>query len=250
MTDDIWPVHEAMLAHLEIASAGSVLDIGCGRGEHLQRLAGGASDRARLVGIDASGPSVEAARTAARDDARCEFLVHDVTRGLPFEDFTFDRVLSVNMLEAIPDKRALLHEVHRVLKPNGLVVVAHFDWDSQLYDGLDKSLVRRIVSAFADWQQAWMADSDGWMGRRLWRTIQDTGLFTGRVDARVHVSTTYAEGCYGWERARDFGSMVKRGLIDAAQYDAFRTTLEQFAATGQYCYAITLFGYVGRPVGA
>jgi hypothetical protein len=44
------------------------------------------------------------------------------------------------------------------------VVFAHFGWDTQVFDGEDKELVRKIVHCFGDWQQAWMNDSDAWMG--------------------------------------------------------------------------------------
>lgn len=202
----------------------------------------------RLVGIDSSEESVEAARAATERDPRFKFVRHDVTAGLPFESEAFDRILCVNVLEAIADKSALLQEVHRVLSPEGRLVVSHFDWDSQLYDGVDKAAVRKVVHAFADWQQKWMADVDAWMGRRLWRTFQQTGLFQGRVEAYTHTSTRFAPGHYGWERSRDFGSMVKRGMITAEEYESFYRALQGFAALDQYFYAITMFSYVGRKV--
>lgn len=248
MTEDIRAVHEHVLSLLDASGASAILDLGCGRGEHLQMLAEHASEETRLVGIDASRKSIDAARAATEGDPRFRFVVHDLTEGIPFGDGEFDRVLSVNVLEAIPEKGALLREVHRVLSPGGWLVFAHFDWDSQFYDGRDKRVVRKAVHAFADWKQKWMADADGWMGRRLWRTFQKTGLFDGRVDARVHTSTKFEPGRYGWERSRDFGSLVRRGMITAAEYQSFYGALEDLAARDQYFYAITMFSYVGTKV--
>ena len=249
VTEDIRAVHDHVLTLLDASRAGTVLDLGCGRGEHLQMLAQQVPESARLVGIDASEKSIEIARAATRDDPRFTFVVHDLTQGLPFEEAAFDRVLSVNVLEAIRDKAELLREVHRVLNSEGRLVFSHFDWDSHLYDGVDKAVVRKAVHAFADWKQSWMADADAWMGRRLWRTFQQTGLFEGRVDAFVHMSTRFEPGRYGWERSRDIGSLVKRGVITVEEYQSFLGTLEELAAEDQYFFAITMFSYVGAKTG-
>jgi SAM-dependent methyltransferase len=204
------------------------------------------SEDSRLVGIDSSEKAIESAREATAGDPRYTFLIHDLAEGIPFADGVFDRIISVNMLEAVPDKDGLLNEVHRVLTPSGRIVFSHFDWDSQLYDGVEKALVRRVVHAYADWKQKWMADADGWMGRRLWRTFQRAGHFNGFVDAYVHVNTCFEPGQYGWERTQDFGSMVKRGMITAEDYDRFVQSLEELAQHDEYFYAITMFSYVGE----
>jgi SAM-dependent methyltransferase len=248
LNEDTRAVHDEILSLLVPSGATAVLDLGCGRGYHLQRLAGRVSQGTRLVGIDASPQSIEEARAAAAADPRLEFVTHDLATGIPFGDGEFDRVLSINLLEAIPDKAALLAEVHRVLRPEGRVVFAHYDWDSQLLDGDDKALVRKVVHAFSDWRQAWMADADGWMGRRLWRTFQQTGLFTGSVHTLVHTSTRFAPGSYGWERVQDFRGLVERGMIRAAEYERLHSALEELASREQYFYAITMFVFVGRRV--
>jgi ubiquinone/menaquinone biosynthesis C-methylase UbiE len=246
MNHDSEAVHAHVLSLLDVSSASAVLDVGCGRGEHLQMLSRRVSEDSRLVGIDSSEKAIESAREATAGDPRYSFLIHDLAEGIPFEDAAFDRIISVNVLEAIPDRYDLLSEVHRVLTPSGRVVFSHFDWDSQLYDGVDKALVRRVVHAFADWKQKWMADADGWMGRRLWRTFQRTGRFNGSVDAYVHMNTRFEPGQYGWERTQDFGSMVKRGMITAEDYDRFVRSLEELAQRNEYFYAITMFSYVGE----
>lgn len=56
---------------------------------------------------------------------RFELLRHDVTERLPFEDGEFDRVISVNMLEAIPTRDEFALEAHRVLKLGGRLLCAH-----------------------------------------------------------------------------------------------------------------------------
>jgi len=136
--------------------------------------------------------------------------------------------------------------VHRVLKPNGQAIFAHFDWDSQLIDGEDKELVRRIVHTFSDWKQEWMSDIDAWMGRRLWRTFQQSGLFrNGRIETYVLTNTEYSEPFYGYQRIQDFGSLVKRNMISEDDYTRFLADIQQLAAGDGYFYSINMYVYVG-----
>jgi hypothetical protein len=137
-------------------------------------------------------------------------------------------------------------EVARILKPGGWAVIAHWDWDSQLFDASDKPLVRRLVHAFADWQQAWMDYSDGWMGRRLWGTFAATGLFEGTLHARVLTNTVYAPPWYGHARAQDFRALVKRGLATEQDYHWFIGEQEALSTQGRYFYSLTGFAYVGQ----
>lgn len=175
MTEDTRDVYEHVLSLLEVEEATSVVDLGCGRGEQLRMLGESARPGARLVGLDFRENVLEEARSAAGDDPRFVVLHHDVNEGLPFEDGELDRVLSVNALEAVSEKAAFVREAHRVLKPGGRLVCAHYDWESQLYDGPDKELIRRIVEGSAESKLLWMTTNDGWMGRRLWGIFRKGG---------------------------------------------------------------------------
>ena len=230
---------------LRVEKGSALLDLGCGRGTDLIAIGSSTSVPIKLVGVDASAEGIEAARESTRGDARYAFHVHDISQPLPFPDGSFDVVLSTNTLECITGKSALLSEVHRVLRPGGLVVFAHFDWDTQVFDGDDKPLVRKIVHSFGDWQQAWMTDCDAWMGRRLWPTFQETGLFEGKMYPAVLVETTFRPGDYGFEQAKAFGALARRGKIEATDYRRFVEGLQLRAERGSYLYAITMFIYAG-----
>ena len=164
----------------------------------------------------------------------------------PLGDHEFDVAYSSNLLECLADPAAFAREVGRILKPGGTVVIGHWDWDSQVYGGSDKALVRRLVHAFADWKQAWMDYADGWMGRRLWGIFNQTGLFDGTPHARVLTNTIYSEPWYGHERANDFRSLVKRNLASADDVATFMAEQEVLATAGRYFYSITGYAFVGR----
>jgi SAM-dependent methyltransferase len=198
------------------------------------------------VGLDASAEVIQMARASIEGDPRYSFLLHDISEGLPFPDESFDCILSVNTLECLTDKSAHLKEVHRVLRPGGSVVFAHFDWDTQVFDGEDKELVRKIIHSFADWQQAWMNDSDAWMDRRLWPTFQQSGLFEGSIHPAVLLETAFLPGTYGFEQAGAFEALARRGNIDQADYKRFIEALGILGANDSYLYAITMFIYAGK----
>ncbi|HEY0022458.1 MAG TPA: methyltransferase domain-containing protein [Longimicrobium sp.] len=249
MTPDTVPVRDFIQGLLHPAGASSILDVGCGRGEDLRQIAQLTGEDARLVGVDASAANITEAQQRAGDDSRQLYFAHDVSAGLPFEDGEFDRVLSVNLLECIADKQRLLTEVHRVLGPGGRVVFAHWDWDSQLIDGDDKDLIREIVHTFGDWKQAWMADSDAWMGRRLWRTFQESEGFEGAVHPFVLTNTRFEPGTYGHSSVENFRGLVKRGMLAPERYESFYRSLVEMGATNRYFYSITMFVYAGHKRG-
>ncbi|HBT47758.1 MAG TPA: ubiquinone biosynthesis protein UbiE [Peptococcaceae bacterium] len=111
---------EAIYEYLQPRSGMEILDIGCGTGNfsiELARLG------ARVTGIDVSEPMLEKAREkAAREGVTVRFLRADARR-LPFEEGTFDAVVSVTALEFVTDLRAALQEAYRVLRAGGRLVV-------------------------------------------------------------------------------------------------------------------------------
>jgi ubiquinone/menaquinone biosynthesis C-methylase UbiE len=228
-----------------VGAGASVLDLGCGSGQDLKQLARYTPQIERLVGIDISQTAIDRAVAEFQGDPRAEFVCGDLSKHLPFHDHTFDLAYSVNTLECIPDKESFLRECARVLKPQGQIVMAHFDWDTQTFDGADESVVRKVVHAFNDWKQDWMAAIDPWAGRRLWKYLQSTGLYSGQVFAYTLTNTEFSPGNYGYEQAISFEALVRRGMISAGEYGCFRESLELQSEAGQYFYSITMFAYVG-----
>lgn len=103
-----------LVAFLEgsVDSSMSVLDVGCGDGRGPARIL---NQRAgSYIGVDVSRPAVERAQ-AAGIDVR---LIEDAST-LPFDDATFDAVVSVEVLEHLFAPHAAAAEFARVLKPGG-----------------------------------------------------------------------------------------------------------------------------------
>jgi SAM-dependent methyltransferase len=90
--------------------AGRILEDGCGVGEYLSRLAGGA---AQAVGLEIEHERACAAHLKTRD-VTCAAGEH-----LPFPPNTFDLVLSHEVIEHVQDDRAAVAEIVRALRPGG-----------------------------------------------------------------------------------------------------------------------------------
>jgi hypothetical protein len=90
-----------------------------------------------------------------------------------------------------------------------------------------------------------MAHAHGWMGRRLWGTLNASGLFDGVVHARVLTNTIFSAPWYGYARAQDFRALVSRGLASAEDYEQFIAEQESLNTQGRYFYSLTGFAYVG-----
>jgi SAM-dependent methyltransferase len=96
-----------------------VLDVGCGPGAYLERLAALDVGGLRLVGADLSPGMLAEARGRVPVAA---FTVGDVCR-LPFPAAAFDRVLAPHMLYHAPDVDGAVAELRRVLRPGGVALV-------------------------------------------------------------------------------------------------------------------------------
>jgi ubiquinone/menaquinone biosynthesis C-methylase UbiE len=110
----------ADVARLADTPAGtSMLDIPCGGGFALRVLRPG--QPVRYIAADISPHMLERAREVAhrmRAQDAIEFVEADVT-ALQFDDASFDLCVTYNGLHCLPDPRAALAELTRVLKPGG-----------------------------------------------------------------------------------------------------------------------------------
>ena len=107
-----------------VAAGERVLDVGCGTGSlsmAIARLTAAGS----IVGIDGSKGFIEYAR-AQNSDPRVRFVLGDA-QNLSYPEASFDRCLSLLVVNHIPDTPKALNEICRVIKPGGVVATAMWD---------------------------------------------------------------------------------------------------------------------------
>jgi ubiquinone/menaquinone biosynthesis C-methylase UbiE len=115
--------HHLDLAALQLGDA--VLDLGSGSGTDVFCAATQVGDSGRVVGVDITDAQLEkAARLRDRDGfTQVEFVDAHIEE-LPFEDASFDAVLSNGVINLSPLKGRVFAEAARVLRPGGRLVVA------------------------------------------------------------------------------------------------------------------------------
>ncbi|WP_407377086.1 class I SAM-dependent methyltransferase [Methanobrevibacter sp.] len=122
MNKEHTPVSLWGLKHLKITDEDIILDVGCGGGININRMARKAK---KVYGIDYSQESVKLSREVNRQEiseGKVEVLEGNVLN-LPFEDNSFDAVTAFETVYFWPDIEKCFSEVKRVLKPGGIFLI-------------------------------------------------------------------------------------------------------------------------------
>ena len=134
------------LVQVSIDSDATILDIGCGGGRTIHKLATLAT-KGKVYGVDYSETSVAVSRTTNQEwlkTGRVEFR-HGSVSHLPFPDEMFALATAVETHFYWPDLPADMLEVLRVLKPGGALVIIAEVYKGGKYD--------RLVQRFAEMMQ-------------------------------------------------------------------------------------------------
>lgn len=182
---DITRLHDAATEIGELPDGARVLDVPAGSGVALRGLRPGG--RIDHVAADISPRMLERTREAARArgvDAQVTTTLADVG-ALPFDDATFDLVVSLTGLHVFPDPHRAIHEMVRVLRPGAQVI------GSALFADHFRGLARRYALVHAAGRLAHVlgpmcssADAVRWLEE------------AGAVGVRLEMS-----GGIGWFRA-------------------------------------------------
>ncbi|HEY9907158.1 MAG TPA: bifunctional 2-polyprenyl-6-hydroxyphenol methylase/3-demethylubiquinol 3-O-methyltransferase UbiG [Thermosynechococcaceae cyanobacterium] len=139
--------------YLTLGSGCKVLDVGCGGGFSCEFLA----RRGAIVsGVDQSAPCIESAKAHALESGLTIDYQQSVAEILPFDSEQFDCVVCVDVLEHVADLSAVIQEIQRVLKPNGLFF---FDTVNRTFKSklmmiwLLEDLLQEIPRGIHDWHK-------------------------------------------------------------------------------------------------
>jgi ubiquinone/menaquinone biosynthesis C-methylase UbiE len=176
---------ETIVEFLDAQPGELILDCGCGYGFTLRVLR--ELTAARLIGLDLQRARVEHARE--RLGAACAFVQGSALR-LPFADASFDKAVSSEVLEHLPDDRAALAELYRVLRPGGTLVVTvpsaryPFGWDPINY--LLERTTGRHIGGERTFSGIWYGHRRLYTTERLRELIERAGFAVEEVRGLTH----------------------------------------------------------------
>lgn len=177
------------IQRIAVQEGETVLDIGSGPGFLAAAIADQAGPRGKVVGVDISQQMVDRAGRRNKHDW-LSYQCADAT-DLPFEDNSFDVVVSTQVAEYVPDVEAFSFEVFRVLKPGGRGLILATDWEGVCWHSEYPDRMEKVLKAFAPH----CADSK--LPRTLTARLRKAGLVVDDVSYFSIINVDRYEGCYG-----------------------------------------------------
>lgn len=210
-----------------------VLDCGCGSGSITLGLAEAVS-QGEVVGIDIGEAPIKYAREVAKEKgvSNAIFEVASVYE-IPFEDESFEAVLSNKVLEHLQDPADGLKEMYRVLKPGGVIGISDNDVDGILMAPKDDP----IQDMFNLWFRVWEYNGGNpRIGKHLRGMLHEAGFkhvqgmsrtrFGGTEDEIALVGNQFAIGVI----SNALDTAIKLGWADSGAKDRVTDQWAEFAA--------------------
>ena len=224
-----------------------VLDFGCGPGTITVGLAK-AVEPGEVHGIDMEESQIGLARSAAQagGHSNATFHVGSVT-DLTFEDNSFDVAHCHAVLMHVPDTRATLAEVKRVLRPGGIVASREMFVSSSFLE----PNINDTDSAWATFSNLLAANGGHpQMGKELKNTFLEAGFSDVRSSASFDFFSTPEDVAFLHAFIIDWfylphviAAATKYGLATQQQFDEWRQALDQWKSHPGACGAFA-FGEV------
>ncbi len=235
-------MRDAYFNKLPLASAASVLDLGCGTGVVGRALAKREDFPGRVVGVDLSPTFVREGQGLAKEehvDQRIEFQVGDV-HALEYGDAGFDIVIAHTLLSHVTEPLSVLKEAARVTKPGGAVAIFDGDYASWTFGYPDPLVAKAMDEALI----ATIVNNPRVM-RDLPRLLRQAGLEISET-----MAYNYAEigsGSFFPGAAEAYGGLILRsGLVPVAQVESWLAEQRHSLEVGTYFAACNYYTYLAK----
>jgi SAM-dependent methyltransferase len=235
------------LERLTPRAGDALLDVGCGIGDVARSISPTLQPGGRVVGIDASQAMLEVARERA-DAAgltNTTFRRGDAS-AIDEPDASFDMVRSERVLQWLPDLRAAIAEMARVLRPGGRLCVVDSDWRTLALDLPDPRLSAALTDALvASRGEPAMA------GGKLLNLCRDAGLVDIDHAAAAHVWSAWdpdasvaPPGLFPISAA--VGGLAHQGVLDEDTAAQIVDGFAEAARKDRLCMSLTMIAVAGR----
>jgi len=243
---DITQVNQKLCEVVDAKPGERLLEVGSGSGVLCRLLAPHVQPNGCIVSVDISPEMTAEARKYALTAGISREIAFETgsAEALPYADASFDGAIAARLLLHVSDPEAVIHEMLRVVKPGGRVLVMDWDFETVTVDHPDREQTRRLLH--------WRSDHHGgnnWSGRQLWRRMQVAGLQDLSVYPWVTVSHCEADGLTQslWRAAQ---VACEGGAISPAEQEAWVKELKGRIQAGTFFASIVYFIVKGFVVSA
>ena len=174
---------DQIIEQMDVPDGGTVLEIGCGTGRNLARIAKCYPD-ARLYGLDISAEMLKSASAnlrAARCAHRTELSQADAAQFDALQIFgraRFDRIMFSYTLSMIPHWQVALRHAASLLSTQGSIHIVDFGQQEQL-PSLFRNALRAWLAKFHVEPRTGLRDFALELGEEIKRPIRITGRYRG-----------------------------------------------------------------------
>jgi ubiquinone/menaquinone biosynthesis C-methylase UbiE len=137
------PLAEDLVRRAELQPGERVLDVGCGTGVVTRLAAEQVGRTGRVAGLDVNAGMLAVAREVTPASAAIEWQEASAD-AMPYADASFDVVLCQMAVQFMPDRRAALREMHRVLAVGGRLLLNVTGPAGPLFETLARAMQHHI----------------------------------------------------------------------------------------------------------
>lgn len=235
-----WPKERESLERLALPDGADILDVGCGPGAFLARLAA-MFPAAGLTGLEPNRRLLDRARL--RLGERAAFL--ETSIGDVATDRRFDLVVCRYVLQHLPHAQEAVATLLRLLKPGGHALLIDVDADllgvSEPWNGALAAIYRR-----AGLRQNRLGGNRT-VGRRLYRMLRDAGFSDIRLEAGVVHSDETDVRLFDHQMAPELlDAALAEGAISPADHALVASEHQRFLAATEPLVVMLFFMATGR----
>jgi ubiquinone/menaquinone biosynthesis C-methylase UbiE len=217
---------------LQLAAGNCVLDLGCGPGADLPILIEKVGETGSVFGVDSSAAMI----SHAEEHVRCPNTTIDLrvadANDLPFQDDMFDACRADRVFQHLKDPQKALHELLRVTKIGGRMVVVDPDQDT-LVIAVDAGKITEIIR---DFRHRHLTNST--IAHKIGSMFADLEAKSINVEGHTMVLTDPADafGLVEWPNM-----LHAQGKLTNEELSTWSMALQRSVDQGSFFYAVTFF---------
>jgi arsenite methyltransferase len=239
-TPDALTQRQEFLQLVRLGTGERILDVGSGPGFLTSEIANAVGPSGKVYGVDISDLMLDLSISHCARQPWVEFGKAEAAH-LPFQEFSFDLAVSMQVLEYVIDIRAALSELYRVLKPGGQVLIMDTDWDSLVWYSTTIESANQILT---EWNNHVVYP---YLPRTLTQKLLEAGFQVERPHIIPIFNPTYQINTFSNHLIDLIMSFVsKRGNIPLEEVKVWAQELRHLGEKGQYFFSLNRYVFSAR----